>query len=124
MRARSASRTAEPRRSTSPAATGCRAISSAASRRRSPSDAAIAKRIEKQILPISLADNVKAWILDSDGKYHRRSPGVDGMDDKPLRSQEQFIALARAEAVHLGSYDEMIRRPGSFRRKVKKKKKH
>jgi len=84
-------------------------------------DAAIARRIEKQILPISLADNVKAWILDAEGKYHRRTPGDD---EKPLRSQEQFIAIARAEAVHLAPYDEMIRRPGSFRRKAKKKKKH
>jgi polyphosphate kinase len=84
-------------------------------------DAAIARRIEKQILPISLADNIKSWILDSDGKYHRRTPADNEM---PLRSQEQFIAIARAEAVHLGPYEEIIRRPGSFRRKAKKKKKH
>jgi polyphosphate kinase len=87
-------------------------------------DASIARRIEKQILPISLADNVKAWILDTDGKYHRRSPGIESMAELPLRSQEQFIAIARAEAVHLGPYEEIIRRPGSFRRKAKKKKKH
>jgi len=83
-------------------------------------DAALAKRIEKQILSISLADNVKSWRLDSDGKYHRRAP----KDEVPVRSQEQFIDIARAEAVRIDPYEEFVRRPGSFRRKAKKKKKH
>jgi polyphosphate kinase len=78
---------------------------------------AVIKRIEEQLLPISLADNVKSWILRSDGKYERRKT-----DGTPVRSQEAFIAIARAEAVKLGPYDEMVRRPGSFRRKAKKKK--
>ncbi len=84
-------------------------------------DASLVRRIEKQILPISLGDNVKAWVLDSEGNYRRRTPAENEL---PLRSQEQFIAIARAEAVHLGPYDEIIRKPGSFRRKAKKKKKH
>ncbi len=83
-------------------------------------DKALVKRIEEQILPVSLADNVKSWQLDSEGRYHRRSPG----DLPALRSQEMFIDIARAEAVRLGPYEEIIRRPGSFRRKAKKKKKH
>ena len=84
-------------------------------------DAALIKRIETQILPIALADNVKAWVLESDGTYHRRTPADD---ERPIRSQESFIAIARAEAVRLAPYEEMIRRPGSLRRKAKKKKKH
>jgi polyphosphate kinase len=83
-------------------------------------DPALRKRIEKEILPICLADNVKAWTLDGEGKYRRRTPG----DAVPIRSQEKFIEIARAEAVRLGPYEEIIRRPGSFRRKAKKKKKH
>ena len=33
---------------------------------------ALVRRIDQQILPVALADNVKAWVLDSDGKYRRR----------------------------------------------------
>jgi polyphosphate kinase len=83
-------------------------------------DAQLAKRIDRQILPISLADNIKSWRLDSDGKYHRRVP----KDEVPVRSQETFIEIARAEAVRIDPYEEIIRRPGTFRRKAKKKKKH
>lgn len=75
------------------------------------------RRIEEQILPISLADNVKSSILRSDGKYERRK--VDGA---AVRSQEAFISIARAEAVKLGPYEEILRRPASFRKKAKKKK--
>lgn len=83
-------------------------------------DPLLQRRIEEHILPVCLADNVKGWQLDSAGRYHRRSPG----DLPPLRSQETFIDIARTEAVRLGPYEEMMRRPGSFRRKAKKKKKH
>lgn len=83
-------------------------------------DAILAQRIEEQILPMCLADNVKSWRLESDGRYRRRNPG----DGPALRSQEMFINIARAEAVRLGPYEEMIRSPGSYRRKAKKKKKH
>ena len=83
-------------------------------------DEIVARRIEEQILPVSLSDNVKAWVLDSNGVYHRRTPPPEGPQ---IRSQETFIDIARAEAVHLGPYEESIRRPGSFRRKAKRKKK-
>lgn len=83
-------------------------------------DPLLRKRIDEQILPISLGDNVKAWTLDAEGKYHRRTPG----SDEPRRSQDQFIDIARAEAMKLGPYEEIIRKPGSFRRKAKRKKKH
>lgn len=78
----------------------------------------IVARFEQQILPISLADNVKSWSLDAEGEYKRRKP-----DGVPVRSQEQFIAIARSEAIPVGPYEEILRRPGSFRRKAKKKKK-
>jgi len=78
----------------------------------------LVKRIEQQILPVSLADNVKAWVLDTDGKYHRRKT-----EGTPVRSQETFIAIARLEAVRIAPYEEVIRRPGSARRKARKKKK-
>lgn len=77
----------------------------------------VIRRIEEQILPVSLADNVKSWILRPDGKYERRKT-----DAAAVRSQEAFIAIARAEAVKLGPYEEIVRKPGSFRRKAKKKK--
>ena len=78
----------------------------------------IIARFEEQILPISLADNVKAWAMDAESEYKRRKP-----DGVPVRSQEQFIAIARSEAFPIGPYEEILRRPGSFRRKAKKKKK-
>jgi polyphosphate kinase len=78
---------------------------------------ALVRRIEQQFLPISLADNVKSWVLDTSGTYHRRKT-----EGPPVRSQEAFISIARSEAVRLGPYDEMIRRPATFRRKARKRK--
>jgi polyphosphate kinase len=78
---------------------------------------AVARRIDQQILPISLSDNIKSWILDAEGKYHRRKS-----DGPVARSQEAFITIARTEAVRNAPYEEIIRRPGSFRRKARKKK--
>jgi len=83
-------------------------------------DGAVAKRISEQILQIALADNVKAWTLEPDGNYRRRTPG----EQRPVRSQEVFISIARADSVSVGSYEESIRHPASIRRKAKKKKKH
>jgi polyphosphate kinase len=83
-------------------------------------DPAAARRISEQILPLSLADNVKGWTLDRGGTYRRRTPG----DQRPIRSQEMFISIARADSVSVGPYEESIRHPASIRRKAKKKKKH
>jgi len=83
-------------------------------------DAAVAKRISEQILANALGDNVKSWTLGADGTYRRRTPG----EQRPLRSQETFITIARASSVSVGPYEESIRDPKSFRRKAKKKKKH
>ena len=64
-----------------------------------------------------MADNVKSWVLDATGEYRRRKT-----EGPPVRSQEAFISIARSEAVRLGPYEEMIRRPATFRRKARKKK--
>ncbi len=65
-------------------------------------------RIELQILGTCLADDVKSWRLQPDGTYRRRKVGA-----RPIRSQQRFIDIARAEAVKI--------EPGAPRRKVKKK---
>jgi polyphosphate kinase len=77
-------------------------------------------RVEHQILDTFLADNTKAWRLQSDGTYKKRAAGAGA---PAVRSQERFIEIARSEAVRLGPYEEIIRKPGSARRKAKKLKK-
>jgi polyphosphate kinase len=81
-------------------------------------DPVLRERVDKHILGVILADNVKAWELHSDGTYVRKTPG-----SKPLRSQEKFIELARKEAVRLAPYEEILARPGTARRKAKKMRK-
>jgi polyphosphate kinase len=76
------------------------------------------QRIEEQILATCLADNVKAWRLQSDGTYKKRANS-----DAPLRSQEKFIELARSEAVRLGPYEETISKPAAWRKKAKRHRK-
>lgn len=74
-------------------------------------DPEVLRRIEQEILPIALADNVKAWTLLSDGSYVRTS-----RTDPAVRSQEVFIA--RAEAFAAEAHVERKKK-----RKKKKKKK-
>jgi polyphosphate kinase len=81
-------------------------------------DPVLRERVDKHILGVILADNVKAWELRSDGTYARKTPGA-----KALRSQEKFIELARKEAVRLAPYEEILARPGTARRKAKKMRK-
>jgi polyphosphate kinase len=57
-------------------------------------DAALKERIFEEILGTSLADNVKARALRSDGTYER----VVAPSAAPIRSQERFMALARRAA--------------------------
>lgn len=69
-------------------------------------------RIELQILGTCLADDAKSWKLQPDGTYRKRRPGT-----RPIRSQQRFIEIARAEAVKLaGRYEES----GSVKKKRKK----
>jgi polyphosphate kinase len=50
------------------------------------------ERLKNEVLETCLADNVKAWHLQADGKYVRRRPPAA----PPRRSQSEFIALAAA----------------------------
>jgi polyphosphate kinase len=75
-------------------------------------------RVEDQILSTSLVDDVKAWRLQPDGSYKRRTP-----DEKPVRSQERFIEIARAESVRVGPYEESLAKPATYRRKAKRQRK-
>lgn len=81
-------------------------------------DVEVKRRIIDQILLTSLSDTTKGWRLQPDGSYKRRKAG-----EHAIRSQERFIEIARSEAVRIGNYEEIIHRPGSFRRKAKKAKK-
>jgi len=58
-------------------------------------DPALRERLIKEILGISLADNVKARRLGPDGSYHRPT-AEERMP--PLRSQVRFMELAREKA--------------------------
>lgn len=71
-------------------------------------DPRLRERVELQILGTTLADDAKSWRLQADGTYKRRktSPG-------PVRSQQRFIEIARAEAVKI--------EPGVGRRKARRK---
>jgi len=44
--------------------------------------------VKNEVLDTCLADNVKAWHLQADGKYVRRQPPSGA----PRRSQAEFIA--------------------------------
>ena len=54
-------------------------------------DPVLRERIIKQILAAQLADNVKASVLGSDGRYSRVSSRKDGAQRS---SQGEFMALA------------------------------
>lgn len=77
---------------------------------------ALRDRIEHQILATSLADDAKSWRLQPDGTYRRRKSGP-----RPIRSQQRFIEIARAEAVRIARYDEALKKPAAARRKARRK---
>jgi polyphosphate kinase len=58
-------------------------------------DGVLRERVIREVLEISLADNVKARLLQSDGSYERAKPA---RKEKARRSQFEFIALVEAEA--------------------------
>jgi polyphosphate kinase len=55
---------------------------------------ALRDRLELQVLGTTLADDAKAWRLQPDGTWRRRKTSA-----RPIRSQQRFIEIARAEAV-------------------------
>ncbi len=72
---------------------------------------ALRDRIELQILGTTLADDAKSWRLQPDGVWRRRKPAAN-----PIRSQQRFIDIARAEAVKTSApYDDAVKK------KLKKK---
>jgi polyphosphate kinase len=81
-------------------------------------DGNLRERIVSEILPITLADNTKAWFLQSGSSYARPKPAKGA---KPRRSQSEFIALAGLEepgrpmlASGRGGYPAMKRAPSPF----------
>jgi polyphosphate kinase len=58
-------------------------------------DPELKRRLIDEILATSLADNVKAWQLDGDGKWERIVAG----ETPRVRSQERFLALASDAAL-------------------------
>jgi polyphosphate kinase len=56
-------------------------------------DGNLRERIIREILAVSLADNTRARFLQSDGSY---VPAKPARDQKPVRSQFEFIELANA----------------------------
>ncbi len=60
-------------------------------------DEAIRDRLVGEILGIAAGDNVKSWRLSSDGSYQRQHPEPDA-GQPPLRSQQQFIQIARSSS--------------------------
>jgi polyphosphate kinase len=57
-------------------------------------DESIRTRMIDQILGIQLADNTKAWLLDSEGSY---SPVPRGEGERKRDSQAEFMAIALGE---------------------------
>ncbi len=57
-------------------------------------DGILRERLIGEILALSLADNTKAHLLNSDGSYRRAQISAK---EKPRRSQFEFMALAKSE---------------------------
>ncbi len=85
-------------------------------------------RLKKEILDIMASDSQKGWLLGSDGRYRRVERAKD---EKPIRSQEVFIAQAkvRAQAAAPALRGQEVLQPserspiGKLRRRHKKNKK-
>jgi polyphosphate kinase len=70
---------------------------------------AIKARIMDEILMTYLKDNVKARLMQPDGSYIRLKP-KEG--EKPIRSQNELIAIARKGGVKSPPYEELVRKIG------------
>jgi polyphosphate kinase len=58
-------------------------------------DETLRQRVHDEVLVTSFSDNVKGWVLRSDGGYERASRGEK---EPPLRAQQRCIELARERA--------------------------
>jgi len=81
-------------------------------------DGVLADRVIREILNVSLADNTKARLLGADGLYHLAKTSAD---EKPRRSQREFMQLATPKPVlaATGKYPKVELVPSPFP-KVKK----
>ncbi|MBN1614310.1 MAG: polyphosphate kinase 1 [Deltaproteobacteria bacterium] len=79
-------------------------------------DETLKTRVIDEILMTYLTDNVKARVMQPDGRYQRvkRNP-----EDKPVRSQSALIAIARKGGVKSPPYSQLVRQIG--KKKGKKK---
>jgi len=68
--------------------------------------AEVKEHIINHILATYLADNVKAWTLNTDGSYKRRERGPN---EREIRSQAKFIELARDYGIKSIPYEMAIR---------------
>jgi polyphosphate kinase len=59
-------------------------------------DGVLRERIVKEVLGVTLADNVKARLLCEDGSYHRLQPSNGA---QPRRSQAEFMTLATSSGM-------------------------
>jgi polyphosphate kinase len=73
-------------------------------------DEALRERVIGEILAVSAADNVKSWRLSSDGSYQRKRPDPEA-GQPPVRSQQQFILIAREAASRAAGPSGPGRRP-------------
>ena len=71
-------------------------------------DGNLRERLVREVLATSLADNVKARLLEKDGSYHLAAP-PNGTAQR--RSQFEFIDLAQAEP---GSRKRGLGRPAAW----------
>jgi polyphosphate kinase len=58
-------------------------------------DPELADRVLHEIIPIYLADNTRARVLDAEGTFHLLQPGPG---ETPHRCQHEFLALRPAAA--------------------------
>ncbi len=78
-------------------------------------DPRLKRRIVDEILAIELADNTKAAVLQENGTFSRLKPG----NAKPVRSQAEFIKLARARAA-AGDVGKKRKKPKRDKKEKKK----
>ncbi len=69
-------------------------------------DPDVRKRLVHEIMDTCWADNVKARVLQADGKYTRKKPGVGQPE---LRSQSRFIEIVREGGIQSMPYEIAIR---------------
>ena len=66
-------------------------------------DPELKMRLYRDILEVMAADNVKGWVLGSDGRYSPVSTGraaaKEDRETKPVRSQDIFMADAKARSL-------------------------